>query len=287
MPVYRGRFAPSPTGPLHFGSLFAAVISWAHARARKGTWHLRIEDIDPPREQSGAAQQILECLRVHGLEWDFLSYQSQHTQRYQAVLDTLVANGRVYACPCSRKQLAENQGRHRSDCPRALRDFDDCAMRFQGTRTHYDWQDGFRGPQTMAMEHDFIVRRRDKLWAYQLAVVADDHAEGITHVVRGADLLSSTPMQLALYEALNYPAPVFAHFPVITDGAQKLSKQNHAPAVDIRQPLANLVSIAKHLGLPGETVSAFHSPAQALQFILTHWQRSPILADDAICQADH
>ncbi len=287
MHPYRGRFAPSPTGPLHFGSLFAAVVSWAHARSHQGEWHVRIEDLDPPREQPGASEHILHCLSAHGLTWDGLSYQSQHTERYQHTLQSLIDLGAVYACPCSRKDLNSHHAQHRSDCPRPINSAQDCALRFRSRTATHDWRDGFRGHQSFPVEQDFVLRRRDRLWAYQLAVVADDHAQGITHVVRGADLLNSTPMQLALYHAMAWSAPEFSHFAIITKDHQKLSKQNHAPPVDTQKPVANLLNVVRHMGLPLQGLTPKSALGDVLHHLLEHWQNSPVLSANDICQADH
>ncbi len=271
MASYCGRFAPSPTGPLHLGSLFAAVLSYVHARQHAGQWQVRIEDLDPPREQAGAANSILHCLQAHGLRWDALSYQSQHHARYQATLEQLGNHHLIYACPCSRKQLQQNNGQHISSCPRHWQQDEDCAIRLHCAEESFQWQDLFRGEEIRQVEQDFVLRRRDGLWAYQLAVVADDAAQGITHVIRGADLLDSSPMQLALYRALALKPPMFGHFPVLTRFAQKLSKQNHAPAVDPSLASDNLRKVLQLLGLPLETLPLAAPPEEYLALACERW----------------
>ncbi len=254
--TYRGRFAPSPTGPLHLGSLVAALASYLDARAAGGAWLVRMEDLDPPREEPGAAESILQSLRHHGLHWDeSVLWQGQRGAAYADALARLHARGHTFPCSCSRQQT-DPLGNCRGDCrreppaegaPTALR------VRVPAGFTS-DWDDRWQGPQHWADSErlrDFVIRRKDGLIAYQLAVVVDDAAQGITRVVRGSDLLDSTPRQHCLQTLLDYPRPAYDHLPVLTgaDGS-KLSKQNHAPALDDRQAPANLRRALHYLNQP-------------------------------------
>ena len=238
-----GRFAPSPTGDLHMGSLMAATASYLMARTQKGKWLVRIEDLDPPREVPGAAQRILFDLERFGFEWDGeVEYQSQRHEDYRAVLDRLVALDAAYPCTCSRREIqsaglcgvdgfryggACRGGTHAARLARAWR------LKVPDQRICY--RDGIQGEQAQNLWRevgDFVMRRADGLWAYQLAVVVDDAAQGVTQVVRGADLLDSTPRQIWLQQLLQYSQPEYFHIPVIANAAgEKLSKQTQAPAL--------------------------------------------------------
>ncbi len=270
--VYRGRFAPSPTGDLHAGSLVAALASWLDARAHDGTWLVRIEDLDPPREESGAARRILAALAAFGLAGDEPPVlQSRRGELYQQALDRLVDAGLVYGCACSRREIAAAQRRlglpahvYPGTCRggtggRAVR-----ALRVRVPDETVQFADRACGAyaQDLAGEvGDFIVRRADGLWAYQLAVVVDDAEQGITDVVRGADLLDNTPRQIWLQRVLGLPTPRYLHVPVLTNSrGEKLSKQTGAAALDTRRPLAELERAWRHLGFPAlgaDTVDAF------------------------------
>jgi glutamyl-Q tRNA(Asp) synthetase len=247
--AYRGRFAPSPTGPLHFGSLLAAAGSWLDARAAGGRWLLRIEDIDPPREPPGAADEILRTLEAFELHWDeAVLYQSRRREAFDTALKALVEAGWVYPCGCSRKDIAAaNRALGRSGArtyPGTCRKPGPAARRSRVLRVrttpellgmHDRLQGEFR--QQLELEvGDFVVRRREGYIAYQLAVVVDDAAQGVTDVVRGVDLLDSTPRQLWLQQLLGLPAPRYMHLPVVaTPGGEKLSKQTGAEALDPRR----------------------------------------------------
>lgn len=245
--VYRGRFAPSPTGPLHFGSLLAAAGSWLDARAAGGRWLLRIEDIDPPREPPGAADQILRALETFELYWDEpVLYQSQRGSAFDAALDALVDASRAYPCNCSRKDIASANvalGRPGARTyPGTCRDGARSKRRSRVLRVRTSaetvgMRDRLQGDFRQQLEDevgDFVVRRREGYIAYQLAVVVDDAAQGITDIVRGVDLLDSTPRQLWLQRLLGLPTPRYMHLPVVAapDG-QKLSKQTGAEALDL------------------------------------------------------
>lgn len=248
----RGRFAPSPTGPLHFGSLLAAFGSWLHARHLGGEWWIRIEDVDRGREVPGAARGQLRDLARFGLESDGpVAVQSTRGDRYAAALDRLLADGVAFACHCSRADVAATGGVHRACRPGARRDAP--AIRFRvpdGCRVAFD--DAVHGhvEQDVAGEvGDFVLRRADGWWAYQLAVVVDDAGQDMTDIVRGADLLDSTPRQCLLQAALGYPRPRYLHLPlVLGDDGRKLSKSTGALALDPADPLPALRAAWRVLG---------------------------------------
>ena len=244
MTSYRGRFAPSPSGPLHFGSLVAALGSWLMARRAGGQWLVRVEDLDPPREVAGAAQAQLRTLAAFGLHGDGpVEYQSRRGALYREALDRLLASGDAFACHCSRSALAGDDGIHRACMAGASRP--DPAIRLRvpdGAIVTFDDAIHGRFRQDVAAEvGDFVLRRADGPWAYQLAVVVDDAAQGITDVVRGADLLDSTPRQILLQQRLGLPAPRYAHLPlVLGEDGRKLSKSLAAPPLDDTDPLPAL-----------------------------------------------
>lgn len=249
---YHGRFAPSPTGSLHFGSLVAALASFLDARARDGTWSIRIEDIDPPREQPGASTDIIATLSTHGMESDIpIVYQSDHYALYERYLRKLLERRDVFPCPCSRAYLAENNGQHSKQCrDQKISAGTPVAYKFKQNTKHYSWHDGVQGYCEGKLNESFVLKRKDDLYAYQLAVVSDDIQSNITHVVRGSDLLESTPMQLAIYQSLEIAPPTFAHIPVLVNkSGQKLSKQNLADPIDENSPLDNLKNAAAYLHL--------------------------------------
>ena len=252
IPPYRGRFAPSPTGPLHFGSLVAAFGSWLMARRAGGEWWIRIEDLDPPREIPGAADAQLRTLAAFGLTSDGpVRRQSERHGLYRTALDRLLAHGLAFSCRCSRSDLAAVGGIHRScrvDAGRA-----EAAVRLRvANDSLVSFDDALRGrvEQDVAAEvGDFVLLRADGFWAYQLAVVVDDADQGITHIVRGADLLDSTPRQILLQRALGLPTPAYAHLPLIVDAAgHKLSKSLAALPVDGDDPLPALRRAWRALG---------------------------------------
>ncbi len=271
---YTGRFAPSPTGPLHAGSLVAALASWLDARAHGGRWLVRIEDVDTPRCVPGADHTIVSQLTAFGLVPDAPPvWQSTRGAHHQAALDQLAAAGLAYPCGCSRKDItqalaAAGQGRERhgelvypGTCRGGLQGKAARAWRFRvPDDSVVDWSDRRLGPQRQDVAHevgDFVLRRADGLWAYQLAVVVDDAAEGITHVVRGEDLADNTARQILLQGALGLPSPTYLHTPLVlgADG-DKLSKQNGAVALDIRDPLRRLREAGAVLGLPVSSLDA-------------------------------
>ena len=263
---YVGRFAPSPTGPLHAGSLVAALASWLDARAQGGRWLLRIEDVDRPRCVPGAETLILEQLAACALLPDEPPWrQSERGVAYKQALQTLAARGAAYPCGCTRKDIDEALAQrglpHRrfaerpypGTCRDGLHGKPARAWRFRAEGL-VQWNDRRLGPRSQDVARevgDFVLKRADGLWAYQLAVVVDDAAQGITDVVRGEDLADNTPRQILLQQALGVPTPAYLHTPLVlgADGA-KLSKQNGAMPLDLRSPLAALKAVAGVLGLP-------------------------------------
>jgi len=266
---YIGRFAPSPSGPLHDGSLVAAMASYLDARAHKGQWLLRIEDIDTPRTVAGADKTIMAQLSCLGMHWDAPpTWQSHRLDRYRAVFEQLNARQLVYGCACTRRQLTG--GAYPGTCRRGLAPGQRArAWRLRVPEGVVHFNDRWQGSQSQDVATevgDFIIRRADGLWAYQFVVVIDDADQGITDIVRGMDLLDSTARQRILAQLLGAPAPRTMHVPLLLDEAgQKLSKQNHAPPLDHTNAVAALVKAWKHLGfppLPGtNTVSEFWAQA--------------------------
>jgi len=214
MTRYRGRFAPSPTGPLHYGSLLAAVISYLDAKSSNGDWLVRIEDIDGPRTQPNADKSILACLSSHGLISDFpTTYQSKHYARYEIALGKLQETGFTYRCPCSRMELAENQN-HSPRCISQDIEGLDCAIKFRATNKSFNWQDGIYGAHEAVINRDFVLKRKDGLYAYQLAVVVDDIEQQITQVMRGEDLVRKHAHAACLIRCLRLRHPHIFPFPV-------------------------------------------------------------------------
>ncbi|WP_439107271.1 tRNA glutamyl-Q(34) synthetase GluQRS [Congregibacter sp.] len=237
--VYRGRFAPSPTGPLHMGSLLAAVASYLDARSASGAWLVRVEDIDPPREEPGSADSILRSLEAHGLIWDeAVLYQSSRLEAYREALTRLSASGRVFSCCCTRATLGPG-GSCLGRCQPGPQDATTLRVQLRGD---LGFEDGFLGaqppPETAS---DLVLKRKDGLYAYALAVVVDDAWQNITHVVRGADLLSQTFAQLELLSELGTSLPAYAHLPLVRDSSgTKLSKQSGARGIEDEFALDNL-----------------------------------------------
>ena len=253
---YVGRFAPSPTGPLHFGSLLAAVASYLQARANGGRWLVRIEDIDPPREQAGADKEILDALTAYGFEWDGpVIYQSASTEKHQSFVDDLLCRGLAYPCKCSRRTLSDAPlgalgriypGTCRNGC-----DSDDVTIRVRTDDEPVSFVDGLQGTVTQKLESesgDFVIKRRDGLIAYHLAVVVDDHLQNISEVVRGIDLMDSTPRQIHLQRQLGFITPDYLHIPVaVNSTGQKLSKLTGAKGIPVDNPRPLLVAALQAL----------------------------------------
>tara|TARA_R110002110_G_scaffold362241_1_gene571973 strand:+ start:28926 stop:29825 length:900 start_codon:yes stop_codon:yes gene_type:complete len=285
--TYRGRFAPSPTGPLHFGSLIAALASYLDARHHRGAWLVRVEDLDPPREEPEATQKILHSLQHHGLFWDETPvYQSQRYAAYQSALQQLNTEGQLFKCDCTRALLGPNGACNGRCKPRQADIVEPVALRVSvPAQCVIEFDDRLQGHQHAGLGEqlpDFVVRRKDALFAYQLAVVVDDAAQHITHIVRGSDLLDSTPRQIFLQQALDYPTPQYCHIPVITgaDG-QKLSKQNHAPALDDSRPCDNLRDALAFLQQPSPP-PALNNVQKILAFAMQHWSLRQVPAKTGI-----
>lgn len=280
-----GRFAPSPTGLLHEGSLLTALGSYLFARSMKFKWLIRIEDLDRPREVAGASDAILRTLELCGFEWDGpVLRQSTRTAAYEAALTRLLAQGRVYACYCSRSQLAANgDGVYPGTCRhRRTRGDQPPALRFRTDRVSEPirFVDLIQGSFTQQVERavgDFVIRRRDGLFAYQLAVVVDDADQGVTQIVRGADLLDNTPRQMLLQQALGLPTPVYAHLPLLieADGC-KLAKSQRAVPVDPARASLHLWKALERLrqSPPAGLIAA--APREILAWAITHWDPSPL-----------
>lgn len=302
--AYRGRFAPSPTGLLHAGSLVAALASWLDARAHGGAWLVRIEDVDRPRCVTGADAAILEQLRACGLTPDEpVWWQSRRDAAYAHALQRLIDVGWAYPCACTRQDIEAawlargvprerhsarpypgtcrpERGGLRGHAPRAWRLHVGRVIADRGLPVPLPWRDRRLGPQTQDVEAavgDFVLKRADGLWAYQLAVVVDDAAQGITDVVRGEDLADNTPRQIVLQQALGVPTPRYLHTPLVRDArGDKLSKQNGAQALDLRDPLAALAAAAAVLGLPGP---AHPTAPHSLQGWIHAWRERSLQFD--------
>lgn len=270
---YIGRFAPSPTGPLHFGSLVAATASYLDARANGGKWLVRMEDVDRPRVQPGAADHILRTLEQFGFAWDWpVLFQSSRAERYREVLNWLRSADLAYACGCSRKDVA---GRYPGICRsgvapgRAARTWR--VRTCGGARVRF--VDRIQGLEEQDVEEycgDFVVLRGDGCFAYQLAVVVDDWDQGVTDVVRGSDLLDSTARQIYLQQLLRAPTPRYLHTPVAVNAAgQKLSKQTRAPAVDPKDAVGLLMDTLTFLGQP--VPSGVGDKADLWRWAIAHW----------------
>lgn len=264
--IYRGRFAPSPTGSLHFGSLIAAVGSYLRARSQNGVWIVRMEDLDPPREVPGAAGDILATLAAFGMESDEPAmFQSTREAAHSAAFATLRDSGHVFPCWCSRADLESAGGIHRGTCVAATDRVRAPAWRLRAPDEPIRFEDLACGPQSQNLREtvgDFVLRRVEGWYAYQLAVVVDDADQGITEVVRGADLLDSTPRQIHLQHLLGLPTPEYLHLPLALDAdGRKLSKQDRAHPVDARDPLPALRAALEFLG---QHVSTASTPAAML-----------------------
>jgi glutamyl-Q tRNA(Asp) synthetase len=280
---YRGRFAPSPTGPLHFGSLVAAVGSFLQAKSRGGEWLVRMEDLDPPREVPGAADEILHTLEAFGLHWDgAVMYQSRRHGVYEAALKMLERLDAIYPCACSRCEIADSSvngvdgpvypGTCRAGLPagRAAR-----AWRVRVNGRAVEFVDAVQGrvARDLAADFgDFVVRRADGYFAYQLAVVVDDAEQGISEIVRGADLIESTPRQMHLQDLLGLPTPDYLHLPVaLSQQREKLSKQTFATPLDATRPLPALLRVLDFLGQEVSPNLADGSLQDFWRWAVTHW----------------
>jgi len=282
-PSYRGRFAPSPTGPLHFGSLLAAVASYLDARHAGGAWLLRIEDLDPPREMAGAAERILRTLERHGLHWDGpVTYQSDRLEAYDAALDRLARDEQLFACCCTRRELGPG-GAYGRRCRPGPDDATALRLALTGAEPYEDLILGRQEPIDPPVE--VVLRRRDGLHAYALAVVVDDRDQHISHVIRGRDLLEQTFVQRELFARLGATAPAYGHCPVLTDpDGNKLSKQTGAAAIDDEKPMENLRLALTLLGQE----SATHETASVNELLTCaaqSWSRRPLRGRGALVHA--
>ncbi|HTY99880.1 MAG TPA: tRNA glutamyl-Q(34) synthetase GluQRS [Rhodocyclaceae bacterium] len=295
---YVGRFAPSPTGPLHFGSLVAALASCLEARRQNGRWLLRLEDVDEPRCQPKVADGMLRTLAACGFAWDGeVLVQSRRKERYREALETLQTAGLVYPCACTRRELADSalapDGAHLypgtcraglppGRAPRALR------LRVDEAVIRYD--DAIQGPQRQALAGevgDFVLLRADGYYAYQLAVVVDDADQGVTHVVRGADLLYSTPRQIFLQRCLGLATPAYGHLPVAVNAAgEKLSKQTGAPAIDPGRPEPALAGALAFLGQRPPADLGQAPLAEIWTWALAHWDLAKVPRQPTLFQVD-
>jgi glutamyl-Q tRNA(Asp) synthetase len=294
MPAYIGRFAPTPSGPLHAGSLVAALASWLDARAHAGRWLVRIEDLDGPRTAPGAEQEILRQLQALGLVPDAPPLrQSTRGAHYARALQALRDAGHAYPCGCTKREIETELaalGRpsqrgaelvYPGTCRNGLQGRPARAWRLRcGENVHIAWGDRRLGPQQQDVTRavgDFVLQRADGPWAYQLAVVVDDAEQGITDIVRGADLLDSTPRQIYLQRLLGLPLPHYAHLPVAANAqGEKLSKQTLAQPLDAARPLPSLIAALRFLGqqVPGELA---HGDAAALwKWAVTNWDAARV-----------
>lgn len=286
-----GRFAPSPTGPLHLGSLLTAVASWVNARANGGRWLVRMEDLDEPRCVAGAADSILRTLEQHGLSWDGLSYQRDRIPLYRDALERLQRDGHTFRCICSRSQLQDADVYPGTCRNRNISSGSPSSQRVRVPNETLGFEDLVQGHYSQRLDRDvgdFVIHRRDGIIAYQLAVVVDDAAQHVTQVVRGADLLDNTPRQLLLFRLLGLKPPRYAHVPVLADRTQqKLSKHTRAPAISACLPSENLNLVLALLG--HEPPKMLHSaqPRDLLDWAIANWrlERVPrgIVHPDFVC----
>ncbi|OQW69625.1 MAG: tRNA glutamyl-Q(34) synthetase GluQRS [Proteobacteria bacterium ST_bin12] len=291
---YIGRFAPSPTGPLHFGSLVAAVASYCDAKLNQGKWLLRLEDLDKPREIPGATDIILQQLDAFGFEWDGeIVRQSQRNHYYAQALDNLHNQHLIYPCTCTRKEIADSSNLIGIDgfiYPKTCLEYPlktnkKPALRIRVNNSEITFHDAIQGDIHQNLQNevgDFVIKRADDLFTYQLAVVVDDAAQGVTHVVRGADLLNSTPRQIYLQQCLTLPTPHYAHMPIARNAAgEKLSKQTLAKPIDATLSAQQLFEALQFLGQKAPTDLQFASLPEIWQWAIAHWQRRLIPAQDS------
>jgi glutamyl-Q tRNA(Asp) synthetase len=282
-----GRFAPSPTGPLHLGSLLAAVASYLDARATGLAWRLRFDDLDAPRNQPGAERAILEALEAHGLTWDGpIHRQSRHQASYQAALDALGAQGRLFYCRCTRRTLAAHR-LYPGTCRHRTRPQKGCAVRVRVDAGAIRFDDLFLGPQNADPAEtfgDFVVQRRDGIIAYQLATAVDDGAADIVRVIRGRDLLGNTAPQIWLMRCLGLAVPVYGHLPLLLNaGGQKLSKQSYAAALDNGRAAENLARVLRALSIDVPAEAAAGGCEEVLGEAIRRWPPpSGALADTVL-----
>ncbi|MFK7913722.1 MAG: tRNA glutamyl-Q(34) synthetase GluQRS [Pseudomonadales bacterium] len=287
---YVGRFAPSPTGPLHMGSLSTALASYLAAKANNGRWLLRIDDIDGPRAEPGASDAILASLEAHGLLWDGpVIRQSDHLEQYRYSAEQLLSAGAAFYCRCSRAQL-DSRAPYPGTCRQQQRRLADAAIRVRSFEAQVRFTDALQGPVSTdlgATCGDFVIWRRDGLPAYQLATAIDDGAAAITDVVRGNDLLDSTARQLHLMALLKLSAPNYAHVPVVVDRSQtKLSKRAGAEPLDDRQPATNLKRALVLLGVEQTSLPATADLPAVLAWAAQHWQLQSLRGLQSLTERD-
>lgn len=275
--TYRGRFAPSPTGPLHQGSLSAALASYLDAHKNNGIWLLRIEDTDPPREDPDAKQIIPFQLEGHGLYWDEdISYQSERDEEYHRHILQLLKKEKAYRCTCSRQRVAKMGESYNRHCLKSIPGANEKAALRLKIDGQICWRDLIQGDicfQAEKLGGDFVIHRKDGLFSYQLATAIDDHCQNITHVIRGADLLDSTARQGFLMRALDWQPPEYGHTPLVYgDNGQKLSKQNMAPALEVNQAVKNLYQALSDLGQMPPPELANAAKEEVLLWAIEHWQ---------------
>lgn len=285
-----GRFAPSPTGPLHFGSLLAALASYLEAKKSQGKWLVRMEDLDKPREMKGAAKDILRTLEAYGLHWDGdVVYQSQRSDLYQSALNQLNVDKRTYACSCSRKEIQDSaihsqigiegmiypgtcREKHITKTPHAIR--------VKTLDQNISFEDIIQGHVTQNLAKqigDFVIKRADGLFAYQLAVVVDDHLQGVTHIVRGADLLDSSTRQIYLQDLLGYQHIQYAHIPAAhNQQGEKLSKQTLAQAILAKDASKNLCQALSFLGQRPPADLSAEKTEQILNWAIDNWDLNKV-----------
>jgi glutamyl-Q tRNA(Asp) synthetase len=309
---YVGRFAPSPSGQLHFGSLVTAVASYLDAKSNHGTWLLRMEDIDEPRCISGVDKDILCTLEKHGLFWDGdVIYQSQQHQRYQEVVDRLLQQGLAYYCTCTRKQIKAMGGVYNGHCRHLgiapdSNNQDQFAIRLKMARPLQAFKDVIMGNVTPieseapcdsphqeasianSSAEDVVIKRRDGLFSYNLVVILDDVFQGVNHVIRGCDLLDVTPLQKAVYQTLGYEIPTYGHIPVAAvSPGRKLSKQNRAAPVNNTTPKENLVRVMQFLGFDFPAASSFNDSSALLAHAIAIWDRKKVVKTPEIIVPQH
>jgi glutamyl-Q tRNA(Asp) synthetase len=287
-----GRFAPSPSGELHFGSLIAALGSYLSARSAGGQWLVRIDDLDPPREIAGAATTILRQLEHYGLFWDqSVLWQSQRQPAYLEIIDTLLRQKQVYLCTCSRQTIKGMGGWYNGHCRSQNASHQQAALRLFQQQPVLSFTDRLRGTVSCSpplANEDFIVRRRDGLIAYNLAVVVDDHYQGVTEVVRGADLIEPTVRQVSLYQLLGWEVPSYLHLPLVVNSAgNKLSKQNHAPPLTLGDPRPVIIRALSVLGQTTPLGWQDLTCEQLLQEAIKRWQPLKIPVEPYLMATEH
>ena len=294
---YVGRFAPSPSGQLHFGSLVTAVASYLDAKSHNGKWLLRMEDIDEPRCIKGVDKDILTTLEAHGLYWDGdVIYQSQQHARYQAVLDDLLSQEKAYFCTCTRKQIKAMGGVYNGHCRTepVHSTKQDCAVRLKVDTQLEAFDDVLMGKvmpsnsNSDLIAEDVVLKRRDGLFSYNLVVILDDVFQQVNHVIRGCDLIDVTPLQRAVYHTLGYSAPEYGHVPVAAVAlGRKLSKQNRAAPVKNETALDNLVRVMHFLGFSFPIASEFGDIDSALKTAISMWDRKKVVKTPEIIVPQH